>query len=203
MDNLRSIAPALGIDRTPARPSSGNVTLLPPSAARLNAATEDALLLLMAQTSARYPKQEMLPLTTDMYLAEWEQMVLRYGLDPFRDALSRAIHNRARAPFFPEPHEIEEEIRAELSARRNRAVITSIDEARQRWERENGRRAVTAADLERAGRERCAGPVQRSPPPARHTDEEIAARMADLVTPEQREAVRERMASLATVADPT
>jgi len=101
----------------------------------------------MAQTVARYPKQKLLPLTTDMYLAEWEEMVLRYGLDPFRNALSKAIRDRERAPFFPEPHDIEAHLlapiqaeqaaaRAEREQRESRRHLEAFDEMKARWLRE-------------------------------------------------------------------
>ncbi len=147
MESLRSIGKSLELAPTSAPQSSGSVSLLRPSETRLSAVTEDALALLLAQTVARYPKQKLLPLTTDMYLAEWEEMVLRYGLDPFRNALSKAIRDRERAPFFPEPHDIEahllatiraEEmaVRVEREQRESRRHLEAFDEMKARWLRE-------------------------------------------------------------------
>lgn len=165
-----------------------------------------ALSQLMAETQARYPNQVLPEGTPDMYLADWERMVRLYGrrngkfdertgLTCFRDALLRTLQDRERPRFFPDPLEIEDRLRAAARARREddeaQAAIAKLDEARAQWERD--RAADIANGIERAPLH--AAPV-RSPRkvlPARHSEQEIAAFVAQNVKPEELEAVRERM----------
>jgi hypothetical protein len=60
---------------------------------------------LMAQTQARYPNQTLPEGTPDMYLVEWEEIALEFGLETFREGLSKAIRV---SKFFPDPLDIKE-----------------------------------------------------------------------------------------------
>ena len=156
----------------------------------LSADTAYQLKALWDQTIARYPKQEIGPLTTEMYLSEWEEMVVRYRIEPFGNALSKVLRDRARAPFFPEPHEIEAELRSEASLRAGRKAVTQIDEWKAQWMRERDEDLANGVERAPLGERPVRKPVL---PAARHTDQEIAAHVAQAVTPEQAEAVRQRM----------
>jgi len=92
---------------------------------------------LMDQLQGRYPNQELGPVTVEMYLAEWEQIALRYGLAMLRRALSKLS---AESRFFPDPVDIREtcavirraDCQREEAGRHGREVLKWKEE----WERE-------------------------------------------------------------------
>lgn len=83
--------------------SNEKLSLTRRSGAVMNEAEYGDLQLLMGQMCDRYPNQTLLPGTTDIFLKEWEEMGLRYGLETFQDALLKALRESA---FFPDPSEI-------------------------------------------------------------------------------------------------
>jgi hypothetical protein len=84
---------------------------------------------LMAQMKANYPGQELLPETADMWMAAWLEMVLDYGLEPFRAALIPLLRS---SRFFPHPAEIEEAIEAKRAEERaERDLQRSQDQRRE------------------------------------------------------------------------
>lgn len=96
-----------------------------------------ACMLLMKQTKDRFINQQLPEVTQEMYLTEWEEMALRYGLEAFRDALSTAIRE---SKFFPPPEDIRGvcEARAYSRSMENSAqrFIGEMAAARAQWERE-------------------------------------------------------------------
>lgn len=181
-------------DLTSARPSSDSVSLTRPSG--ISPQDGMACLLLMKQTKDRYLKQQIPEGTAEMYLAEWEEMAMRFGLDPFRDALSTVIRDRARPPFFPEPHEIEAQCMAAVRERLGRRALADHEAMKAQWEREraedlaNGIARGVSLQAER-------DELLRAPVPVRHTEAEIAAYKAVHVPPEEVERCRERMRAFA------
>lgn len=101
---------------------------------------------LMQLTQARFPNQELAPGTPDMYLAEWEEMVSRFGLTEFRESLGCVIRDRERAPFFPAPEEIEATIRAHRHSKRERQKtldeFAALEMAKAQWQRERDEEKV-------------------------------------------------------------
>src|ERR1700744_1848147 len=93
--------------------------------------TGPLLALWMAETQGRDVNQELPPGTPDMYLVEWEEMVMKYGEEVFRIALSRAIRESS---FFPAPNVINMHCDAESLDRKNRiagrAAISAHDAAK-------------------------------------------------------------------------
>ena len=110
MEALRKIKLA---ELEPPQPSSGSVSLTTPSGPPLPDGMGWALSTLMAQVQARYPNQTLPPGTPDMYLVEWEELALQFGLQAFRDALSKAIRSWR---FFPDPLEIRDLLLAKKHA---------------------------------------------------------------------------------------
>ena len=121
----------------PTPPSTGSVSLTTPSGPPLPEGMGWALSTLMAQTQARYPNQTLPPGTPDMYLVEWEELALKFGLEAFRDALSKAIRS---SRFFPDPQEIRELLQAkkrEAAAHaESRKLLRQMDEWKAQWQRE-------------------------------------------------------------------
>lgn len=85
--------------------SNASVSLTTRSGPPLPAGMGMALATLMAQTQARYPNQTLPEGTPDMYLVEWEEIALKYGLAMFQAGLSRVLRN---SRFFPDPLDIRE-----------------------------------------------------------------------------------------------
>ncbi|HSU19883.1 MAG TPA: hypothetical protein VLI45_09100 [Acidobacteriaceae bacterium] len=192
MHSLRQIQRAGELDRDSTSALQHNVfnglTLHPTQ--RLSVDTALQLKALWDQTIARYPKQELGPLTTEMYLSEWEEMVVRYKIEPFAAALSKVIRDRARAPFFPEPHEIEAELRSETSLRAGRKAVTQIDAWKAQWLREREEdiaAGIPRAVIVRSPRRQLGRTVE-----PRHSDAEIAAVIAAIPKADM-EDVRDRM----------
>ena len=102
-----------------------------------------ALFNLMAQTQARYPNQTLPPGTPDMYLVEWEELVLKFGLQPFRDALSKAIRS---SRFFPDPQEIRDLLQVKkrdtAAHAESQKFLRQQDEWKAQWQRERLEDAV-------------------------------------------------------------
>lgn len=101
------------------------------------------LFSLMAQTQARYPNQPLPPGTPEMYLTEWKELALQFGLPAFRDALSRVIRS---SRLFPDPLEIRELLRAKKRADSERAesqkILRQFDEWKAQWLRERAEDAA-------------------------------------------------------------
>ena len=96
--------------------SSDSVSLTTRSGPPLPAGMGLTLAKLMAQTQARYPNQTLPEGTPDMYLVEWEEMALEFGLETFKEGLSKAIRD---SRFFPDPHGIKDHcIAVQREARR-------------------------------------------------------------------------------------
>ncbi len=118
-----------------AQPSNGNATLTKRSSVSQQDVT--GLTFLFAQTKDRYIQQELPEGTQEMYLAEWEEMVLGHRLDAFRLALSTAIRG---SRFFPPPDAIRTELEADAEDRRMRdsarRCMRQQDAWRRQWERE-------------------------------------------------------------------
>lgn len=121
----------------PTPPSSVSVSLTTPSGPPLPEGMGWALSTLMAQTQARYPNQTLPPGTPDMYLVEWEELTLKFGLQAFRDALSKAIRS---SRFFPDPQHIRELLlakkRADSAHAESQKFLRQQDEWKAQWQRE-------------------------------------------------------------------
>jgi hypothetical protein len=117
--------------------SSDSVSLTTRSGPPLPAGMGLQLAKLMAQTQARYPNQTLPEGTPDMYLVEWEEVALEFGLEAFKEGLSKAIRENR---FFPDPHGIKEHCvamqRDEGEHRRGRAAAAQVVTWREQWERE-------------------------------------------------------------------
>ena len=196
MSELRHISHSLP-ELSEAHPLSEELTLARTSGLRLSDDSVAALAMLMAETQARYPNQELPEGTPDMYLAEWERMAARYGLREFREGLLLVLQDRERPRFFPDPLEIEDRIRAILRAKSDRqralTAMRNINEAKTIWMLE--RAEDLANGIERAPLPELAHVRARSAE-KRHTAEEIAAYVAKHTTPEERESLRQRMNAL-------
>lgn len=147
METLREIQLA-------SRPqSSGSPSLVTQLTRHVPDAQAEELLDLMEQTQAGYPNQTLPPLTPDMYLAQWEEIVVEFGMPAFRAALWRAI---CESDFFPGPKSIRNECelarRKERERARTTGYLTQLQQWKEQWEREraedraqrDGREGVTA-----------------------------------------------------------
>ena len=83
--------------------SHDNVSLTIRSGPPLPDGMAQQLTVLLAETHAAYPNQTLPEGTPDMYLAQWEEIALRFKMKVFVAGLSRAIRENK---FFPDPHEI-------------------------------------------------------------------------------------------------
>ena len=137
---MQALSTIAALEIVPAPPRNEELTLAVASGMQLPVAQVETLGMFMAQTQARYPKQELPEGTPDMYLAEWEEMAVKYGLMAFRDALSRVLRNRDRPQFFPEPHEIEAYCEASFRDQSNRLrgekAVREFDELKAQSDRE-------------------------------------------------------------------
>ena len=119
---------------------SVSVSLATISKQRLTDEKVDQLGLLMAQTQALYPNQELPDMTPDMYLVQWEEMALKYGMEAFTLALSKVIRV---SKFFPDPFDIreacEESARTARSAAHARKVSEDLAAWKKQWEAERGK----------------------------------------------------------------
>lgn len=150
MEALSRIA-TTAIEKAPQ--SSGEVSLSIRQGPPLPAATAQVIQRLWMQTVAAKPNQTLPEGTPDMYLAQWEALVLRYGLLTFRDALSRAIEGR----FFPAPEDIAEHCQAIARDEREREAarnhLDKLAELKAQCEREraedmaNGPREKSETEL--------------------------------------------------------
>src|ERR1700733_7624716 len=91
-------------------------TAFQPLMPRLNASSIQQVKKLMAQMKANYPNQELTPETGEIWAPQWLSMVERYGLTEFRQVLMSLL---ASSKFFPQPHEIGEEL-SYITRERNR-----------------------------------------------------------------------------------
>ncbi len=196
MHHLSSIQQPAELDR--AQPSNACVSLT--SISSISRADGMALTVLMKQVKDRYIKQQIPETTQEMYLAEWEEMVLRYGLVPFRDALLKVIRDDERAPFFPEPDEIRKVCRAAARAEREREEtkeqLKKQAEWKATWERE--RAADLAAGIPRgtdpeAEMKKLIARRPLTPHPQEMTHEQQLAWIERNISPAERNAVRQRM----------
>ena len=104
-------------------------------------ATVLTLMALMRQVEARYPGQVIEEVTKEMYLAEWEEMAVKYDLLILLDALLKVI---GVSKFFPAPDEIREWCASISQAQKSRLDalehIRKHDAAKAQWEREREQR---------------------------------------------------------------
>lgn len=88
-----------------------------------------SLHVMMRQARALKPNQDIPEDTAVMYALEWAEMVQKYGLKTFRDALLRALRE---SQFFPDPAAIRERCEAlsdaEVMRERGRQAIREHDE---------------------------------------------------------------------------
>ena len=98
---------------------------------------------LMTQVQARYPNQTLPPGTPEMYLAEWKELALQFGLSAFQEALAKAIRS---SHLFPDPLEIRELLHAKKRADSERAesqkILRQFDEWKAQWLRERAEDAA-------------------------------------------------------------
>lgn len=87
---------------------SGSATQLARSERRLNSADGKILTLLLEQTAARYPHQDLAP-AMQGYLHDFEKLALRYTLKRVMVALEE-LRIRPGQRFFPQPSEVAEVI---------------------------------------------------------------------------------------------
>jgi len=106
-------------------------------------ATAWTLNTLMAQAQARYPNRPLPPGTPEMYLAEWKELALQFGLPAFQEALSKAIRS---SRLFPDPLEIRDLLQAKKHADSERAksqkILRQLDEWQAQWLRERAEDAA-------------------------------------------------------------
>lgn len=188
-----------------AQPQSEAWSLARISQPLVSAACVDTLSFLMAQMQARYPNQALPEGTPDMYLADWEKMVHRYGrhdgqfverlgLDRFRAALLSLIEDRSRPRFFPDPQEIEDRLcailREEREERERRKRDADLERRKAQWLREREEeklhgRQYTEEELALDAKLKAAAAAKKEkaesyygPPPLVLTPDEIKARVA-------------------------
>jgi hypothetical protein len=150
------------------------------------------LATLMDETQARYPNQMLLPGTPEMYLAEWEEMAQRYGLEGFRAGLLKAIREPERH-FFPAPEDIRAHCACARRQEREREetlrVLKQEAEWKARCERERAEDAAAGrvptaqemrldAILKVASEKPLRVPMYQGPPATVLTPEEIKERVA-------------------------
>ena len=126
--------------------SSGEASLLIRRGPRLDAATEAVIQRLWMETVAAYPNQVLPPATPDMWLVKWEEMILRFGVSLFRDALSKAVDGK----FFPTPDSIKEWCESLAETRRSETdaqkYLREHEEMKAQWERERAEDKANATD---------------------------------------------------------
>jgi hypothetical protein len=120
-----------------AQPPSENVSLTTQSRLQLPPESVEHLGLLMRQSRALKATQTLPADTTAMYLAEWEVLVIKYGMRRFAAALLRALREDV---FFPDPLTIREHCqsiyRDEDSRKRATDYIQQHDADKAQFERE-------------------------------------------------------------------
>ncbi len=118
----------------PAQPLSAGRSVVTISAPRTSADTGLELTLLMDQTQALKPNHVLPAGTPDMFLEAWERLATKYGLETFKEGLSKA---NERTRFFPDPLDIAEQCEALASAsgNRRRAVdaMQDLDASKVQW----------------------------------------------------------------------
>ncbi len=203
MHSLRSI------DRTeiaPAPMPNAELDLARGSGPPPDPSVVSAVAVLMGQVEARYPHQELDPVTTRMYMSEWIEMAARYGVNRLAASLRAVFRDRARPNFFPGPDEIEAHCLGAARADRERRDAAKAIEQQAAWK--------AAWELERAedvaNGIACGGEPKaeldarlRTPPPPRHSEAEIAAYQAAHVDPGRLAEIRETMARLRATATAT
>ena len=97
----------------------------------LPVATGLTLAILLGQALKRYPNQTLEPMTQSMYLVEWEEMALRYGVQTLQHALLRAIRS---ARFFPPPEDILVHCRDIAKVKRDAQEAEAYEAAKRRSE---------------------------------------------------------------------
>ena len=179
MEDLRTIANRDNL--TSAKQRSGSATLLQRHSGLLSASMAESLQVLWLETIHRYPNQEMQPLTADLYLTEWTEMMQRFGENLFAASLLKVIRRPGRTPFLPTPDEIREELesaaREAANERSTRRHLAQLDEAKALYERERaediangltpigtGERAVMT-EATAAARARIQARAASAPPP--------------------------------------
>lgn len=105
-------------------------------------ATGSALLRMMAQTSDRFPNQKISEGTQEMYLVEWEEMTTKYGLEVFRQGLSKAIREQE---FFPSPKLIRDHCASIRNAQREAAESQRYFRELDEWKAQKARQEAEDA----------------------------------------------------------
>ena len=90
----------------------------------------------MAEAQANFPKQTLPPGTDAMWLARWEEIAAKYGMETFKAALSKLLQDA----WMPEPHELRERcqaIRRQTMERDAAATyLKQLADEKAQWERE-------------------------------------------------------------------
>ena len=104
-----------------------------PSQRRLPDAELTDLGLLMDQMQTRYPSQDQEG-SIEGYLADFEQLALKYSLRSVRDALAE-LRIKPGQSFFPRPDEVAEEIESQRVRRTQDAARSEGDKWLASWDR--------------------------------------------------------------------
>lgn len=119
------------------QPLSANLSVMKRSA-KLSATDLAFLAVLFADMQARFPNQTILKTTVQAYMHDWEEMVLKFGMDCFQEALSKVSQT---TEFFPHPAEIRSVCQdLKRSARQDndaQRYLQELAEWQKRWEFEN------------------------------------------------------------------
>lgn len=122
-------------------PSSAELSLARISGPRLS---DDCVLLLgrmMAEMQADKPNQALAAGTADMWLAQWEEMAVKYGMETFRDGLSKALRENR---FFPSPQDIGDHCKAIRREKREREDTLKALREQEEWKVQCKREAQEA-----------------------------------------------------------
>jgi hypothetical protein len=170
-------------------PNSESMSLVTRSGRRLPDEQVALLGVLMAQAQSAKPNQTLPDGTPDMFLSQWEDLVLEFGMVEFRAALLKAL---ADSRFFPDTYDLrincEEARREKRSAERAQRHLAEQARWKEECERERNQGHTAPQDT--------AGAVPSSPSKrervGRHSAEEIQAEIAQ-VDPSALAAIRESM----------
>jgi hypothetical protein len=106
--------------------SSGSIETSRPSTKRLNDADYLQLTLIVKQMAQSYPAQD-LSVCLEGYLWDYERLCLRYSMTRVMLALAE-LRIRPGQKFFPQPHEVAEEIERQKAAKLAMASVKDGDE---------------------------------------------------------------------------
>lgn len=135
--------------------SSDELSLANRSGLSLPNDTGLALARLMDEVQAACPNQILLPETVNQYLARWEDLVQRFGLEDFRAGLLRAMR---RSEFVPSPAVIEEWCEALARDKGDQArgskAVNDVDKWKAKWEQDRTMGPVELSEDEQAAERR-------------------------------------------------